>query len=115
MIKVTELSGATLAYWVERANGTPADDLQVKQLEPGYAPLLYERGHIGPLPHSIWHDAGPLVDKYRPMTGPGMDGTAWAQVGTSAFIYGATYMEAICRAIVLHKFGPEVEDVAGAE
>lgn len=114
-MKVSELSGAKLDYWVARANGNDSRD----------ADLILNSGYR---PSSNWAHGGVLIERERLVVGP-TDGGEWIAYADNATIlntgsdtitgsntYGAgpTPLIAAMRAYVTHKFGRDVSDEAVA-
>lgn len=67
-------------------------------------------------PSTNWIQGGPLIEKYRPDIGTGIQGHITALMNNSEddeekliHIRGDTYLIAACRAIVAAKLGDEVE------
>jgi hypothetical protein len=116
-VKVSELSGALLDYWVARAAGiTNANENEIK-----YPPKVY----FGPLdgskdmelfsPSTNWAHGGPIIERERIM----LDGRSragnpinyWcARLAPGRLYFGETALVAAMRAYVASKFGEEVPD-----
>lgn len=102
-MKVAELSGALLDYWVAQAKG---DDF-IKYREDGWF-----------RPSSDWSQGGPLLERalisvlHNPVDSPGAPGywSAFIRPSDDDSIDGPTYLVAGMRAYVASKFGDEVED-----
>lgn len=131
-MKVSELTGATLDYWVAKAGDTPFYDMETnwpgnhhvntEQLE---RPVII-RGLSGRLsiehrnevayfsPSSNWEDGGPIIER----EGMSIDKGAWlgtehpwqANAAHGYIEYGPTPLVAAMRAYVASKFGDEVPD-----
>lgn len=119
MIRVSELSGAWLDYWVARAEGIPADQLEVRQVQRS------EDFHCVYLPAArvlnfsiCWSLAGPLLHRERIGFGiPTVEGTQYQafvyKFGALASTgYGETHLVAAARCMVACRFGKEVPEVA---
>lgn len=132
-MKTADLTGALLDYWVARAEGVPADQLEIRPLQRGNGPN-------GPhLPESIcvrfwmsdeiigpdevrvcystnWAMGGPLVEKYKldlirgDIFSNGWQVSGETKLGYEYAVEGDTPLIAICRAVVRATFGDEVED-----
>lgn len=120
-MKTAELTGAQLDYYVARADGIPAEQLSIRQVQRTdlqHCVITFLPGQFGTckdaaLAYSTsWTQGGPLIDKFRPHHMPSLNGGWWAAAGRSRFVHGSTALEAICRAIVCSKFGEEVEEIA---
>jgi hypothetical protein len=135
MIRVSELSGAWLDYWVARAEGVPADQLEVRQIqrsEDFHCVRTVEVMPLGAAPFKVaaevlrystdWRQCGPLLEKWCTQDNAQFDGVLYSANSWSApyLIYGgvdhdggegATPQEAICRAVVRAAFGEEVPEV----
>jgi len=122
MIKVSELTGAPLDYWTARAEGVPAEQLEIRQVQRSDKHHVVRRGR-GALPISealnytsdpaLW---APLTTKYNIGVHPAPIVGWQACVNSNPLelnwmTRGATPQEAICRAVVRAAFGDEVEDV----
>jgi hypothetical protein len=127
MMRVAELTGAHLDYWVARAEGIPAHRLRVlpvQRSKNAHCVHLDPNGQaVGVWNYSTdWEHGGPLVDKYRidleALSAPvfwraelfsrdaSFTGGEWCSDD------GDTALQAICRAVVRAAFGDEVEEVA---
>lgn len=107
MMKVCELSGALLDYWVARAEGG-----KVKFSEDGSFAI---KSGARFEPSARWTHGGPLIEKHRIGFGLYADEgreyyavTGLNDAGGSA--RGSTHLIAACRAIIISKFGDEVFD-----
>ena len=119
-MKVSELAGAQLDYWVARANGSRAVDLKIgpsprnpEQIvcienDPsGFAWIVFA-------PSTDWSQGGPLMEKYRIDTEK--MSKAWLAFFSNkseapVVAEGSTPLQAICRAVVRAKFGDEVDGI----
>lgn len=141
MMRVSELTGAHLDYWVARAEGVPAEQLTIRGIQrtADYhvvcEPRTFAEKIIGPraLRYSTdWAQGGPLIEKYEltlmrwkyaPIRAL-EEKDFWAVELPCASHYIDTYrdewadegsatpLQAICRAVVRAAFGDEVEEVA---
>lgn len=101
-MRVAELSGALLDYWVARAEGRV-------QMGGFITTPEYSRD---------WSQGGPLLERalisvlYNPIDGPGAPGywSAFIRPSDDDSIDGPTYLVAGMRAYVTSKFGAEVPD-----
>lgn len=122
-MKVSELTGELLDYWVARAEGfEPAPkDQWTEPLTPLPTGTLYDSpcGSNAPRYSCDWEWGGPLIDKYRvtfATTGTGPRGeNGFEPVVAIAYDGGhamtaPTHLIAMCRAIVRDRFGKEVPD-----
>ena len=132
-MKVAELSGALLDYWVLRAEGWVDDRLHDMQLTrsgeyciAGAAPKHAVGGHCWRSPSTDWAVAGPLIDREGIGIWKGYDSESrgkkivWeASTGdpvsaieiSGAQGEGPTPLVAAMRAFVRNWFGKEVPDV----
>ena len=107
-IRVSELAGAKLDYWVAKAEGEepaltsggmPVCVIKVKPAEWTYSPS------------TLWEQGGPLVEKHRVSVSWFDFGNAWISTDKKCKVQlGQTPLEAICRAVVSSVYGEEVED-----
>lgn len=116
-MKTAELSGARLDYWVARAEGIPADQLNIQKVPRTNELIcvLQHQWHVhlsySRLAYSTnWAQGGPLLEKHRPsLINADLGGGWWVDIfGT---VTGPTLLIAICRAVVRAAFGDEVEDL----
>lgn len=111
-MKVAELAGSKLDYWVARAENVPVrcmGDAYCK--EPAGA-----HGAGSWSPSSDWAQGGPILDRHNIVVG------RWKGLGYAATIdalpentlevtaFGSTYLEAAMRCCVASAFGAEVPD-----
>lgn len=128
---VSELTGAQLDYWTARAEGVPAEQLEIRRVPrtdwlhvvrtvPVLAVGDPRPRHVGAevLRYSTdWAQGGPLVDKHR------VNIRSFAREVECDLDYGAgistgyapAALEAICRAVVLAAFGDDVDEVPIAQ
>jgi hypothetical protein len=110
-MKVSELTGAELDYWVAKAEELP---LSEEWNCSGSDGVLIGTGQ-GDLeqfaPSTNWAHGGPIIERERIETRPESNGFwrsfSWGGADTS----GASPLEAAMRAYVVSKFGEEVEDL----
>ena len=114
-MKVAELEGALLAYWVARALGFPsADAVPVEQC--GWEQIEDESFRKDWAPHEDWEQGGPIIEREQigmfPTRGlaVGLEWRASANRFVMSQIYGPTPLIAAMRAYVAEKFGDEVSD-----
>ena len=119
-MKVSELSGALLDYWVAKAEGKSA----VIATREGYAPssmdpLVCRVVGIAFTPSSTWQCGGPIIERERISVTAAL-GTGWPPIPPwDGYVLlsdrkhgesGSTPLEAAMRAYVAHKLGDEVPD-----
>lgn len=129
-IRTADLTDALLDYHTARAQGVPAERLEIRRVPRTDTLICVERVIMAhravvempvPRPYSTdWHLAGALMDERDVFVEPSnfpRHGAVFAycgwrepQVGEGA--YGPNRMVAICRAVVRAAFGEEVEEVA---
>lgn len=127
-MRTADLTGALLDYWVARAEGIPADQLEIREAQrfdprtPG--PFLVRKlGHRDPFTRTVaelaipyssnWNLCGPLIEKYL-LDVLCQSSRCWSASTPDSVqieIDGTTVQIAICRAVVRHAFGDEVEDL----
>ncbi len=114
-MKTYSLSGATLDYWCARAEGIPAEQLEIRQVPRTDQKICVRVPHLFAavaMPYSTdWTLCGPLVGEHIKTFGH--VGTHWeAQTHGGAEGFDVfSPMVAICRAVVRQAFGDEVEDL----
>lgn len=120
MIRVSELSGAWLDYWVARAEGWEAGRLEIRPVPRTndlICVLLRLNGSIEATPFSTqWRLAGPIIERERPELVPTWPDGGWYvrsrhRPCDGDQFYGETAMVAAMRAFVASKFGEEVPEV----
>lgn len=121
-MKTANLTGALLDYWTARAEGVPADQLEIRPVQrpdprtPDTICIHWRaEARAIALPYStLWSMAGPLIEKHSIDLFNGTDGPGeleWrACVDLDTYETGPTPLIAICRAVVRAAFGDEVED-----
>jgi len=126
-VKTADLLPPLLDYWTARAEGVPADQLEIRRLprpgDPRTPDTICVRqliGNVGTVLGLIrvdystnWALAGPLVEKYEMLVTHGRAGWV-ALAGKSDSELCDTPLIAICRAVVRAAFGDEVEDLPNA-
>ena len=117
-MKVAELEGALLDYWVAKAEGLEIDSA----FEKGLHPHLYVFGD-GDLadfaPSSNWGDGGPLIERglisllFLPADSPDRTQDRWEAFTNSEgpSFESASPLVAAMRAHVASKFGDDVPDI----
>ena len=127
-MKVSDLSGAILDYWVLRAEGWVDDRLHDMQLTrngeyciAGAAPKHAINGHCWRSPSTDWAVGGPIIHRERitvawqPMKGEWMAGLIETENGSMLEFRWLGFHElplvAAMRAFVRFWFGDEVPDV----
>ena len=126
-MKVAELEGALLNYWVAKALGDRELRLRDGKCETPFHPdfdfYLFS-------PTVAWHEGGPIIERnnitlldpnycnsgqWEAYMGAFPDVTKYSIVGMVAQGAGPTPLIAAMRAYVASKFGDEVPDVADSE
>lgn len=110
-MKVSELSGALLDYWVARAEGIESGWLSLQ--DDGSAVCV-----LGPSvercfewsPSVDWGQGGPIIERERMYLEWDADGYWVASTPTSGHVRGPTPLIAAMRAYVASKFGENVLD-----
>ena len=108
-MKVRELEGDRLDFWVARARG-----LATFNGENGE--LLYHPGHNLPPrkwnPSRYWSQGGPLLEEHHIDLNWDTEGTReWsASIEPDILAQGRTVLEAAMRAFVILKFGEEIQE-----
>ncbi|ABO60555.1 DUF2591 domain-containing protein (plasmid) [Burkholderia vietnamiensis] len=101
-MKVSEMSGASLNYWVARAEGVDH--------------AIATRDAMNYRPSEVWSQGGPIIDRERITVNAWQDGSGeWTAdveraTGPIAAYGGKTALIAAMRAYVASKFGEEVPD-----
>lgn len=118
-MKVSDLSGVMLDYWVAKALGKP--NVTIGYTRNAVETMSDERvcytSGVAFRPSRVWNDGGPIIEqelcqfsKSPPMYGP--KNRIEAFLGASETLrrgaVGATYLEAAMRAFVRLKFDDEV-------
>jgi len=117
-MRTVDLTGAQLDYHTARAEGVPADQLEIRAA--GTLCVRNLRGTPGKilavqvLDYSTnWALTGPLVEKHgiclSVCSGDGEGWAAWLDSPSTQ--YGPDALIAICRAVVRAAFGDEVGDL----
>lgn len=129
-MRVSDLTGALLDYWTARAEGVPADQLEIRDAQrpdDPHAPKQFcvrvewdNAGFGGRMARRLdystnWAAGGPLVEKHMLELENLVDPVRWsARFWNGSRLldeYGPTPLIAICRAVVRAAFGDEVEDL----
>lgn len=125
-MKVSELEGAWLDYFVAKAEGHEWRCSWMLEKDGMQAWQSYEHAWGNPTPpySSDWEFGGPLLQKHElgcafdrrgvwlavRATGPNYDTSLWSMLRSEGQeTEGSTALEAICRAVVRAKFGDEIE------
>lgn len=120
MIRVSELSGAWLDYWVARAEGCQPELLEVRKVQRSGDFHCVHKGRTTALNYSAsWELCGPLVDLHRIELERFPSGKVAAHIrkwtGAWSYVAGAHQEDdarvAICRAVVNMVFGEKVPEV----
>ena len=117
-MKISDLSGALLDYWVARAEG-----FDVRLNEDKSWAVVTSKNFVGNSVHSSfapssrWYEGGPIIERERAYMlnhYAGRDAVlTWtAEIRGSNPYEGATALIACMRAFVASKFGDEVPDEA---
>lgn len=123
MIKTNTLTDALLDYYTARAQGIPAERLEIRRVPRTDLLICVDLAHpvgftssrVERLDYSDdWRLAGPLIDTYG-LTLEQYPPAWWANEPDSTAVMGDTPQVAICRAVVRAAFGDEVEEVAVCE
>ena len=128
-IRTADLLGAQLDYHTARAQGIPAERLEIRRVPRTDTLIcvlhLPRDPLIGPdfvrhNPSEAWHLAGALIEQHKPCLEPCWGGEGYYVRSKDKpcdgdQIYGPTPQVAICRAVVRAAFGGEVEEVAVCE
>ncbi|WP_175980042.1 phage protein NinX family protein [Caballeronia zhejiangensis] len=125
-MKVSELSGRALDYWVARAEGYEFIDIPPDAngenasrvlappgiLKSGWTPApLGKYGHMLEAWSSSWERGGPLIEREKiGVMRVGTEWKAWALLDMDATAVADTPLVAAMRAYVASKFGDEVEE-----
>lgn len=124
-MKVSELTGAELDYWTARAEGIPAEQLDIRQV-----PRTDRLHVVRTVPATVlsesaswlvgaevmrystdWAQGGPLIEKHCHALLRGF-GAEWnaSPVLDQWYSHGDTPLQTICRAVVRAAFGDEVDE-----
>jgi len=116
MTRVADLTGAELNYWVARANGIAAQDLEIRDVPrtdwkicvytaPPIHGWMYKPQRV--VAYSTdWDQGGPLIEKHRIMIFPEMG--RWSSTLNGIPCVGDTALIAAMRALVASIYGDEV-------
>lgn len=108
-MKVAELEGALLDYWVARAEGLEID----RAFEKGLHPHLYvfvDGDLVDFAPSSNWAQGGPIIDR-EGLELRRDEPNRWNAMGSGCYGDGHSPLIAAMRAYVASKFGEEVPDI----
>ena len=129
-MKVAELTGAQLDYWVARADGRGADEVEIidqgaNPVSPRFYASFTRTGAVW-WPSSKWNQGGPIIEREQIAIETGGEGKdnprppTWYAICDGIFDRGQghqgegpTPLIAAMRAYVASKFGDEVPDEAG--
>ena len=123
-IRTADLSGAHLDYHTARAQGIPAERLEIRRVPRTDTLICVElgsnefirHGSRAYSPSTNWHLVGALLEQHRIDVAP--HGSEWAASlpgQETERRFGPYPQVAICRAVVRAAFGEEVEEVAVCE
>lgn len=109
-MRVSEISGALLDYWTARAEGIPADQLEIRPQPMGES-ICVRTWKIDDIEvqktlaySTSWEDGGPLLEKHDLEIVKGDDGWIAYLHGGGGWS-GPTLLTAVMRLIVFQKFG----------
>ena len=117
-ITTSTLTGAQLDYHTARAQGVPAERLEIRRVQRSLDTHCIKRtAMISPIEvvaySTDWQLAGALIEQHHIYVEYDADGYWCAATGPSNYrAEGLTPQVAICRAVVRAAFGEEVEEVA---
>lgn len=119
-MKTANLNNAQLDYWTERAEGTPANELEIREVPRTdnriCVRVMRQRdGILGVAlevraPSTNWAQGGPLLERSINQLEHGMTGNWYAKSVGRRSGYGDTVLQAVCRAVVHQAYGDNVED-----
>jgi hypothetical protein len=121
-MKVSELEGESLNYWVAKANGWigPVKFRETQSTlvwkQEGKSLTQFFRNVKKYRPSEDWWEAGPIIEREKIMLTMDLpEGTPWhARIHPHGWQFGHTPLVAAMRAFVASKFGKEVPDDAAA-
>lgn len=125
MTRTTDLTGAQLDYHTARAQGIPAERLEIRRVPRtdtlicvSLVPVVEVPGYFAQAPMPVamhystdWQLAGPLIEQHMPALDWVVDPVEWYADIAGVRAEGPTPQVAICRAVVRAAFGEEVEEV----
>lgn len=120
-IRTADLSGAQLDYWTARAQGVPAERLEIRQVPRTDTLICVKKADkIGSFDEGAaystdWSLCGLLIVKCHIFLGVETEGWKARPRFHFATGIGHTPPVAVCRAVVRASFGDEVEEVAVCE
>jgi hypothetical protein len=107
-VKVSQLEGVRLDYWVARAEGIP--DLKFNS-EHGVLVCDSNRWTVVYAPSKIWEQAGLIIEREQIGIAPSEDGLIWYAITRTQVVCSASAaLVAAMRAYVASKLGSEVSD-----
>jgi hypothetical protein len=118
-MKVSELTGAKLDYWVGKANDIADLNIVNGRCFHGNCNKEWVKLYS---PSTDWSQGGPIIEREKIMLNP-IDPGVWGAgveverlAGESFMVYenGSTPLEAAMRCYVASKFGEEVPDIKDA-
>ncbi|MDP9605880.1 Protein of unknown function [Variovorax sp. YR750] len=109
VMRVSEVNGAELDYWVARALGMMPTILR-PQGRPSCFVIPAKREAFSFAPSSMWSDGGPIIDRERiSFRWDGFGATRWCIAVKQGFrtveANGETLLVAAMRAVVIDQFG----------
>jgi hypothetical protein len=108
-MKVSELTGADLDYWVATADGRQNIALTEYVGTRGVQRLCLA-GNAGYAPHRSWDQAGPIIERERIDINTTVEGwEAYCDIKQKQ--QGSTALEAAMRAYVTDRYGEEVPEI----
>lgn len=129
-MKVAELEGADLDYWVALADGKVAEIVPQRVWGDGYGITFVDGKPACRVgldyfdPSTNWAQGGPIIEKHviatwcgsgkwfaTPMGAVGYDGCDYIDVNDWGSLTGPTPLIAAMRCLVASKYGEEVPDV----
>ncbi len=112
-MKVAELTGAELDYWVAKAEGEKLPRIRKTTMGYSTVEVLRKPIYVSFKPSTRWQQGGPLIEKYTIELRKCLYSDNWFalmhKAGTKE-VFGETPLIAICRCIVASKYGEEVND-----
>lgn len=114
-MKVSELTGGELDFWVANAEGKENVELQVAQRSTNKICVVRADGgrqfDYAYSPSSQWSVGGPIIEREKISLACSQDGKTWyALIPAKTDMSGPTALISAMRAYVASKFGDEVED-----
>ena len=124
-MKVSELQGAELDYWVAMAEGKDAEIRPTWSIRGQPTCIIFKGkregdGHYPFFPSTDWSQGGPIIEKWGIQIAPSRLGNGWEILSWAASFRnrgalahnreGPTPLIAAMRAFVASKYGDEVGD-----